>query len=163
MRLQENSTMDEFLASDISYLFPEPLYYRMPSNTDEVFADYLANPSNYQDNTIPKIYILQRHHDLNNDLQNIEKEGMSEENAKKFYYYKGLVTSFAYIISEMDSLQSDTVLQSRILELRNNLQIDLENIRDSGMSPNNGLKYNYFKGRMTAYDQILLNSELVAL
>jgi hypothetical protein len=164
MMLGRNFTnMDEFLASDISYVFQPPLYYRMPSNTDEVWNEYLQNPSAFQDNPIPKLYILQRHYDLRNDYEDIQKEGMSEENAKKYYYYKGLVASFESLVKEMISTRIDSVLQSRVLELRNLIQTDLENIRASGMTSENGLKYNYHKGRMTAFEQILLNSELVRL
>jgi hypothetical protein len=155
--------MDEFLASDTFYLFQPPLYYRLPSNTDELFADYIANPSNYQDNTIPKVYILQRHYDLKHDLEEIQSAGMSEDNAKKYYYYKGLVASFESLVKEMNYTRIDSVLQSHVLELRNLIQTDLNNIRASGMTHDNGLKYNYHKGRMTAYEQILLNSELVSL
>ena len=152
---------DLYLESDTFYLFPEPTFYRMPTNTDAVFNDYISNPYDYQDNPISKDYILQRHHDLKKDLEKVESAGMDENNAKKFYFYKGLVISFSYLLQEMDQVQSSSILQSRILELRNEIQTDLDNIKAMSMTAENGLKYNYYKGRMTAYEQTLLNSELI--
>ena len=155
--------MDEFAASDNFYLFQPPLFYRLPSNTDELFSDYINNPGNYQDNTIPKDYILQRHYDLLKDLEDVRRQGMSEDNAKKFYFYSGLVSSFSNLLQEMLQAESLTILQSRILELRNNIQTDLDNIKALGTSSENGLKYNYYKGKLTAYEQVLLNSNIVPL
>jgi hypothetical protein len=152
---------DIFLESDTFYLFQPPVFYRMPSNTDEVYSDYINNPNSYANNQIPREYILQRQFDIQRDLRDVESAGMSENNAKKVYFYRGFLTSLNNLLLEMDENKVDYIFQSRVLEVRNGIQTFLDNIRLSGMTTENGMKYNYHKGRLTAYEQILLNSELV--
>lgn len=82
---------DEFLQTDTYALFPQPLYFRLPSNTDEVHQGLLAEPQDFVNYKLSVQYVALRRNDLYNDMIKIKAHGQSEDNVKKYIYYKGMV------------------------------------------------------------------------
>jgi len=82
---------DKYLQMDTHSLFPEPLYFRLPSNTPEVHQMLLANPERFVNYKLSVHYVATRRNDLYNDMNAIKQQAQTEENVMKYSYYKGCV------------------------------------------------------------------------
>lgn len=82
---------DAFLQIDTYALFPQPIYFRLPSNTEEVLNKLLSNPEDFVNYKLSTHYVVTRRNDLYNDSIEIKKLGQNDDNVKKYIYYKGMV------------------------------------------------------------------------
>lgn len=148
--------VDEISAADTNYYFPEPKYYRVPSNTDQVFEEYCDNPDLFEEFEIPKDFLAIRYNDLKNELRQIQLEGGSSVNRKKYYYYKGMVDKLNDLINkDKDIGQDDLVMEY------NDLQRGLKFLRESDTQIGKIHRYYYWKGHSIILKQILLNTPLM--
>lgn len=143
---------DEYAAADNYYFFTEPLFVRYPTNTDQVFHEYVNNPEEFEEFGITRDYLGQRLHDLKNDLGNLKLKGETPENYNKMRYYNGLINQIQALF-----FKSEEIGQSDTAEEYNLAQRELKKIRSENKAIST---YYYYKGQSDICKQILLNTPL---
>jgi hypothetical protein len=145
---------DEYAAVDSYYYFKEPLFYRYPENTDEIFQAYVNNPEDFEEFEIPNDYLGQRYHDLDNDLRDLKYQAYTYENSFKIQYYRGCVLTLKWLyFKNTDLAQSDIAIEY------NSVRREISKIRES--STRNITGYCFHKGKLDILKQILLNTPLM--
>ena len=147
--------VDELLAANNFYYFPEPTYYRYPANTDNIFEAYLNNPDLFEEYPIHDDYLILRHYDLKKDLESITRQGQSEATRHKFYYYKGMIDKLFELID-----QDEEMHQYQLAMEYNELKSKLSKASNELTKENLNVYY-YFKGQSDILKQLILNAPIV--
>jgi hypothetical protein len=93
---------DEFAQIDNFTLFPKPLFFRMPSNTDEVFQDLLSHPEKYVNWELSFEHVIIRRNDIINDMERIKAQGMTKDNVLKYTFYAGMKEAYDQLLKNTE-------------------------------------------------------------
>jgi hypothetical protein len=143
---------DEYSAADNYWFFKEPLYVRNPINTEEVFTQFLNDPTQFVDLEIPKEYLGQRYHDLGNDQNDLMGKGTTTQLYYQIRYYTGMVSKLRELFFSAEPYGLIAIGYDYINE-----QSKLDRMKGKFPIP----VYFYHKGIADILKQIVLNIPLV--